>query len=118
MLPGREDLVAAQEKDVALKELKDSFESLPDADRDRLLESGEGFFIRDNILFRRVETQPKYISGRQIYKRFHVQICVPKELRRPFLYSLHGMPISGHDGVERTRARLEAMYWWKVTSVM
>ena len=43
MLPGREDLVAAQEKDVALKELKDSFESLPDADRDRLLESGEGF---------------------------------------------------------------------------
>ena len=113
MLPGREDLVAAQEKDVALKELKDSFEGLPDADRDRLLESGEGFFIRDNILFRRVETQPKYISGRQIYKRFHVQICVPKELRRPFLYSLHGMPISGHDGVERTRARLEAMYWWK-----
>ena len=35
-----------------------------------------------------------------------VQVCVPEDLRRPFLYSLHGLAIAGHDGVERTRSNI------------
>jgi len=113
VLPGRNCLINNQKKDEGLKQLRKEFNKLEEVDKEKIMESGELFFVKDDILFRRVQTQPRYVSDSQIYKRFHVQVCVPKVLRRPFLYSLHGLEIAGHDGVERTRARLEAVYWWK-----
>ena len=41
------------------------------------------------------------------------QICVPSSMRRAVLYSVHGLPISGHEGTRRTLARLRNHFWWK-----
>ena len=34
-------------------------------------------------------------------------------MRRAVLYSVHGLPISGHEGTRRTLARLRNHFWWK-----
>ena len=47
------------------------------------------------------------------HKSIQRQICVPTAIRRAVLYSVHGLPIAGHDGQTRTLARLRQHFWWK-----
>ena len=44
--------------------------------------------------------------------RWQQQVCVPASMRRAVLYSVHGLPMSGHDGVKRTTSRLRRYFWW------
>lgn len=114
-LPSREELVSAQRKDPALLKERRYFEAAsPRAQQsllhdDPLVEPTLGFFVRDDVLFRRArakappDTRPRYV----------VQICIPRALRRAILYSVHGLPISGHEGVARTYKRLFRHYYWE-----
>jgi exodeoxyribonuclease III len=40
------------------------------------------------------------------------QICVPHTIRRAVLFSVHGLPISGHEGIRRTLHKLRQHFWW------
>ena len=90
------------------------FEVLPDAEKVELQKSKEGIFVKDDILFRRVAKKVVFVTGGKQYKRFNVQICIPSDnnIKRAVLYSVHGIPISGHDGKARSRQRLEDLDWW------
>ena len=41
------------------------------------------------------------------------QVCVPSSVRRAVLYSVHGLPISGHDGFHKTLSRARQHFWWR-----
>ena len=105
-LPDRDTLIKEQGKEEYFMELKEQFFSLPEAEQGALLAKKEGFFVKDDILFRREEAPSQFASEKQLFLKFNIQICVPRTLRRAVLYSVHGLPISGHDGQQRSRVRL------------
>ena len=111
-LPDRENLIEEQKKDNDLTFLREEFFALSKADQEALVSKKEGFFVRDDILFRRVEAKQEYAFEEQLFMKYHIQICVPNTMRRAVLYSVHGLPISGHDGQQRSRVRLEQNFWW------
>ena len=113
ILPEKEDLIAQQKTDEDLKRRRTIFETLSKTDQDTLQKEGEGFFVKGDILFRRVEVIHKFVVKGKSYKRYNIQVCVPRSMRRAVLYSVHGIPVAGHDGVQRTREKLERNYWWK-----
>ena len=112
VLPERDELIEAQKADPHLWDLREKFEVLPDAEKVELQKSKEGIFVKDDILFRRVAKKVVFVTGGKQYKRFNVQICIPSDnnIKRAVLYSVHGIPISGHDGKARSRQRLEDLY--------
>jgi exodeoxyribonuclease III len=75
----------------------------------------ERFFLNPNgVLMRRSSIPTKLggtvdtASGTKVVE----QICVPTCHRRAVLYSCHGVPMAGHDGVSRTKMRLRSAFYW------
>ena len=67
--------------------------------------SETSFFLQDDIIFRR-----SFDSKRMNY--FVDQLVVPKSCREDLLTIAHSIPLAGHLGVEKTRDRLLAHYFW------
>ena len=60
-------------------------------------------FVQDDILWRRFK-RPNEPS--------RVLLMLPPSMRQPAIKDAHGPPLSGHDGVYKTKERLLQSYWW------
>jgi transposase InsO family protein len=114
-LPSAAELIAAQRNDDFLNKHITKLDSSADngctspdlpASRTR----GDVFHLQQGVLMRRTTLAMPFRSGEG--KETVDQICVPQVYRRAVLYSVHGIPMSGHDGVQRTLARLRQRFWW------
>lgn len=101
-LPSLEELTTKQRKDPALSECFSTFESLSPQERNERRSSNMPCFFVDfqGVLRKRTK------EGSSV-------ICVPASLKRVFLFSVHGLPISGHEGIAKTYNRLRGQYYWK-----
>jgi hypothetical protein len=72
----------------------------------------ETLYLRDGLLMRKTVLPMRFRSGDPAGEGSETvdQICVPQSLRRAVLYSVHGVPISGHDGVLKTQLRLRERF--------
>jgi hypothetical protein len=66
------------------------------------------FYLNNDVLMRkwRHKTSPNIIGTEC------TQIVVPKVLRAELLYIAHDIPLSAHLGIAKTKARLEAHFYW------
>ena len=107
-LPSRMELIKAQKKDEHLAKIL------------KHIENGKAeeipFELTDGLLVRTTKTPHKFKKKRKYNYQTVSQICVPtstnNHMRNAFLYSIHGLPIAGHDGIKRSTAKAEKKYWW------
>ena len=62
ILPEREQLITAQKSDLGLANVRGKFEKLSDAEKLALQTNQEGFFLKDDILFRRVTRRLVFVE--------------------------------------------------------
>jgi hypothetical protein len=65
-----------------------------------------GYFRRHGLLMRRSR------SGEGSEAKYSDQLIVPTQCRRQLLELAHDIPMAGHMGVDKTRKRLLAHYFW------
>ena len=70
--------------------------------RQQLIALGKECFIERKVIWRRA-----LVGGRET-----IQLLVPPPLRPQILAESHGSLISGHDGVNKTLARIQQSYYW------
>jgi len=108
-LPSLPELIAAQKEDKTIR----FYTSKCSESVNGTFQAGKGtFFLKDGLLLRR--TLPAMLFHKQSKRHSDMitQICVPRTMRRTILYSVHGLPVSGHDGVLRTQMRLRRHFHW------
>jgi hypothetical protein len=63
------------------------------------------FFLREGLMMRRTNKPHLFKKNRKAFEVVE-KICIPIStnnwIRKIFLYSVHGLPLSGHDGIKRT----------------
>ena len=73
------------------------------------------FFLREGLMMRRTNKPHLFKNNRKAFEVVE-QICIPIStnnwIQKIFLYSVHGLPLSGHDGIKRTTYRVEETYFW------
>ena len=106
-LPSRAELVVAQKEDVYLNRIRENLLKGESVACDK-----SKFFLKDDVLFRQAHINTLFKKKKVRNSDKATQICVPSDLRRAVLYSVHGLEISGHDGVARTQLRLARHFWW------
>ena len=57
------------------------------------------YIIQDDLLYWNIDS--------------HKRICVPVSIRPDLLHEFHDSPISGHVGIDKTRAMLSREYYWR-----
>lgn len=114
-LPSLEALKKAQANCPKLKRTLRYVNTLPKDTLDRRKNGKEiGFFLLNGVLMTNTAMPARFSPrDRRGRRQFAQQICVPQSMRRCVLYSVHGLPISGHDGVLKTMLRLRKNFWWK-----
>lgn len=98
LLRDKHQIILDQKKDVSLKSLK-ILEEPPN--------ESDGYFLKDGILmhrwnFRNSENLIPYVD----------RVVVPQFLRQEILRIAHSIPIAGHMGIDKTRARIENHFYW------
>ena len=112
-LPTRAELIAAQKEDLFLSRVRKRIAESKEKCIEINNKSARGkFIIKDDIVYRHVLITPLFNEKKLRKSDKAFQICVPHDMRRAVLYSVHGLEISGHDGVARTQARLSRHFWW------
>lgn len=94
----REQLLLLQQSDHTLTEIREKVNDKPP-------QKETGFFLRDGLIQRRYFA--KYEG-----KPFIDQLVVPKQCRNAILMLAHSIPLAGHLGVDKTRDRILAHYFW------
>lgn len=99
---GTDKIIELQRKDKSLSKIIEL------ANMDNDLQEGETRFYFDDkgILCR--EWHPRTTGGQIIYK----QLVVPLACRRKILNIAHDIPLAGHPGIERTKARVLKNFYW------
>ena len=113
-LPSLDAIREAQVQDKGLAKIR-SYVNSCTAEQLNLRAKGkqEGFFLLNGVLMTNNRVPGRF--RKRSRERFTLQqICVPHSMRtRAVLYSVHGLPLAGHDGVLRTTLRLRQDFWWK-----
>jgi hypothetical protein len=114
ILPSREQLIDAQNKDEKARSLIHIIQTKGYTK----IQKGKHklpFFL-DNGLLMRITDIPHLFKKRKASYAQVEQIYIPEPknnwIKRTFLYMVHGLPLSGHDGVKITIAKAEARYYW------
>ena len=94
----KEQIMILQQKDTTLMLIRNKVRTTPST-------SETSYFLQDGIIFRR-----SFDSKRMNY--FVDQLVVPKSCREDLLTIAHSIPLAGHLGVDKTRDRLLAHYFW------
>jgi hypothetical protein len=108
-LPDRSELIEAQKKDPALMAIRSTINTNKQPQNNTF-----PYFLNDDLLMRRTPTPTKF--AKKVSKPFHFynQICIPNDnkIQNAVLYTMHGLPISGHDGVKRTTLKTARHFYW------
>jgi hypothetical protein len=101
----RSQVVTDQQADITLEKVfKAACDSCPGEDFN-------GYFLKQGLLMHR-----------KVYKEMHNgkfytdRVVVPESYRKEILRVAHGIPLSGHMGMDKTQERIEAHFYWPYLS--
>ena len=98
LLRDKDQFVSDQQKDASIRSLVISDEPPKDSD---------GYFRRNGVVMHR-----KHLRSKGEFSTHIDRVVVPQFLRQEILRISHSIPIAGHMGIEKTRARLENHFYW------
>ena len=94
----KDQLVLFQQRDHTLKKVRNKVRNHPP-------KNSTGYFLSEGLIYRR------YFTSNEA-KPYIDQLVVPKQCRNDLLMIAHSIPLAGHLGVDKTRARLLYHYYW------